>query len=429
MNELFWVVLNGIAYFVLFFVYWKKVKNFNSAVFVLFLWMLSAVGAILYEPVNYMGHVHKITFLPYLYLFTMNFIMFYPLLRFRDDLIMIIKVNKNMVKGICIVIGILAILPFIENLIYAIKHMSSSGIIQLQEKMNDRYIDAKDSLKFLSRPAIICYRLLCVIGMNMTTLCCMLFPIIFSVKKNKLILIGLIMANISFMLLGYNLMARFMIIIHIFLFIFVFFFLKNFYSVKIKQLFKKSFIIGGSTLLLLFIAMTFSRLRNFENTTKNVVSVYAYVGQYMSESMGNFNANMFASEKYIGMDAFQSAIIHKLLRQEQEDHRHVNEISMYLGYHSSQFYSAVGDYCRAYGKGTTVFIVIISSIVFTILLKREETISFSRILLFLMYARMPLIGFCYNTYAVAGDEFVGLLFIIPIVRLFENGKLYCIRRR
>lgn len=420
MNELILVTINSIAYIVLFGWYAHKVKALNTGVMLLGLWAISSLGAILYEPVNFIGHNHKITLVPYIYLFIMNIIMFYPILNFRDELTKAIKVNIKIYKYLCLLVSIICILPFFENLIYAFSHISQSGIEQLQQLMNDRYEDSKIVLAYLSRPAVICTRLLSFIGINVTSILLVLFPLVLPIRKHKWLFIGVIMANMNFMLQGFNTFARFIIFIHLVILMFASILVYRYYLIELRKKFIRysTCIIGG--IVFIFATITFSRMANWEEQRNNSISIYAYVGQYMSEAMGNFNANMWPVKKHTEMGRFKYAILKSLFRKKIDRDR--SEESFYLGYYSGAFFTAVGDYYRAYGAYTTAIIIIISSILFTRLLKQHKTISITTIMLLIFYARMPLIGFLYNTYAVSADEFIGNLFLIPIVYYLEKNR-------
>ena len=427
MNEIVFVTLNGIAYLILFVWYCRKVRYINLGVFMLFLWALSALGAILYEPLNFIGHRKNITLEPYIYLYVLNFIMFLPVLIFRDDLLGQIKVNPTIIQIISIVIGLLSLLPFVENTLYAFSHSDQEGLERLQELMTERYQDGKVALAYMSFPAKICYRLLTYIGINVITLLFFIYPLVFPIKKCWLTFLGVIMANLTLILQGYCMMARFMIFIQLVMLLSVFVVLRKFYTKDLMREIKRWCGIGGGCVAVVFFIMTVSRLNNFTDSTKQSLSVYVYVGQYMSESMGNFNANMWPTDKYVDSDRFKYAIERYLLRSVKARDRNVE--SAHLGYSSAQFYTSVGDYYKAYGKYLTVLIVIASSLFFMKLFKRKKTITFSTLLLFLFYARLCLLGFCFNTYAVSSEEFVAALFLIPLYRFFETGRLLAIRKQ
>lgn len=428
MNELVLVAINATAYVMLLAWYYHKVQVLNIGVMLLSLWAISALGTILYEPINFIGHNHKITLMPYIYLFIMNIIMFYPVLIFRNEFISSIKINIKIYKYLCCFISIICLLPLFENLLYASSHMSQSGVEKLQQLMNDRYEDPRITLAYLSRPAILCTRLLNWVGINMVSMLLVLFPLVLPIRKHRLLFIGVIMANINFMIEGFNKFARFTIFIHIVMLVIIFILAYRFYLAELRRKIIKYSISAIGSIIFIFVIITISRMDNREEQTNTSVSLYAYVGQYMSEAMGNFNANMWPVEKYTDLDRFKYAILKNLFREDITRDR--SEESFYLGYYSGAFYTSVGDYYRAYGPYITAIIIILSSFLFSILFKHSKTISMSGIILFIFYARMPLMGFLYNTYAVSADEVAGALFLIPIVYYFEKNKgVVSIRRQ
>ncbi|MFV0586049.1 O-antigen polymerase [Bacteroides reticulotermitis] len=420
MNDFTLVFINAVCYLILFYWYFHKVKVLNVGVMLLALWAISALGSILYEPVNFIGHNHKITLLPYIYLFIMNIIMFSPILLFRNEFINAIKINLWVYKYLCIFVSLICILPLCENVLYAFSHMSQSGIEQLQQLMNDRYEDSQLAFSYMSRPALICKRLLGFIGINVCSLLLVLFPIVFSIRKHRWLFIGVIMANANFMIEGFNVFARFIIAIHLIMLIFIFVLVYRYYIIELRRKIIRYSVLIIGVITFLFLIITLSRMNNREERTQTSITIYAYIGQYLSEGMGNFNANMWPVKKHTGIDRFKHAVLKKVSPQETERDR--DQESFYLGYFSGAFYTAIGDYYRAYGGYVTALIVILSSLLFIQFFKRHRTISMSGIMLFVLYARMPLLGFLYNTYAVGTDEFLGSLLLIPIVYYFERSN-------
>lgn len=418
MSEYIFIVANAIAYVVLFILYYKKVQHVNTGVILLFIWAISAVGSILYEPVNFIGHNNKITLIPYIYLFIANFIMFYPILSFKPELVKTLSINTYIFKRLCLIILLLSILPFTENCIYATSHMNQSGMEELQMLMNERYEDPSITYAYLSRPALICTRILGFIGINILSLMLILFPIILPIQKNKLLFGGIILANANYMLEGINIFARFKIIIQILMIIFIFVMFKDFYKEKLRKIVLRYAFITFGAISFIFMAITVHRLNNIqEKSDAYNISMFTYIGQYSSESMGNFNANMWAATKHTNMDRFKYAIMrnfNNIKRDRQTE-------SFYLGYNSGQFYTAVGDYFRAYGSYITLIIIIIPAWIFTRIYKNKQKLTLSGAILFLLYARMPLLGFTYNSYAVSSDEFIFTLLLLPLLFLYENS--------
>lgn len=425
MNEYLLVLLNAIAYIAMFIWYYKRMKCINAGIFLLLVWGCSAVGSVLYEPVNFVGHNNEIALVPYVYLFIANFIMFYPVLCFRSDLLRSITINKRVFKALCLGLLILSILPFFENFLYAIGHMNQKGMEQLQMLMNERYEDASITYAYLSKPALICTRLLGFIGVNIIALMLVLFPLVLSIKQHKWLFAGLVITNVNYILEGINIFARFKIIIVLMMIVFVFVIFRNFYEKGLRKILFRYAIISFGAITVLFTIMTIYRLSNFqEDRGMYDISMFAYVGQYASESMGNFNANMWPVDKQTDIDRFKYAFVRfftNVRRDKQAE-------SFYLGYNSGLFYTAVGDYVRAYGKYVAMIIVLVSSFIFTRIFKNKRSMTLGSILLFLLYARVPLLGFTYNTYAVSGDEFLFSLFFIPLLLVYEKyGKSIIIK--
>ena len=422
-TEYIYILINAFIYIVWTTYYIKKVRCFNAGVFLLSVWTISAVFALLYEPHNFIGHYNRIAFFPFIFMFLLNTIAFKPVLAFRHEKITTLEANPHLLILLGTIIGCISLLPFVENLMYLMRHSSSEGLEILMDNMDERYADTKLDLFYLSRPALICTRLLGFIGRNLLALLLIIFPLFFPVRKHWFSFSGIVIGNLNFIFQSYNMFARFTIAVHVVIIISCMLILLRYYNKRIKTRIIKWSVVGMVGTMLIFGTITIIRMERFnEEKNYSTISLPLYIGQYLCEGMPNFAADRFSATIFGRHEEMELAIRKSLLR---EDISKINppltrqrgaligpQFSTYIG----NLYLAYGPYC--------IFVVFIFVSIFVNRFLLVHTfggrISFASLFFFIVYYRIIILGICYNT--TFGDELVGELFLIPLAFVFEKFR-------
>lgn len=423
-SEYLYIFVNAFIYIVWITYYIKKVRCFNVGVLLLSTWTISAVCSLLYEPNNFIGHYNKISFYPFLFMFFLNVIAFKPVLSFRHEKINILEVNPYLLVLLGSIIGCVAILPFSENLIYLIRNSSSNSLEILLDNMNERYDDSQLALSYLSRQSLICTRLLGGIGLNLLSILLILFPLSCSIKKHWFSFGGIVIGNLNYIFQSYNMFARFNIAIHIILIITCLLILNKYYTKKTRIQIYKWIVMGLAGVFLIFGTITMTRMESVNDEEETTVTIPLYIGQYMCEGMPNFAADRYYATRFDRHEEMELGIRKSLLRE------NISKLNPPLTRQRGaligpQFSTYIGNFYLAYGP-YFIFVVffLVSMFVHRFLVgcTYEGKISFASLYFFIAYYRILSLGICYNTYAVASDELVSELFIIPLAFLFEKFK-------
>lgn len=430
-EEYLYIIFNAILYIGLLLWYWKKTHFFNIGMLLLSIWAASASFAILYEPNNFIGHIQHLQLFPFIFIFILNLIAFYPILKFNHRKLTTFRFNADAIRIICIIIGIISILPLTENSIYFISHFSSTGFEELLKNMNERYSDSNyERLSYLSNPAFICSRLLGFFGLNLLSLLLITFPLVQNIKNHKFAFTGIILGNLNFLLESINIFARFNIVIQMIMlssaYIIIYRFYPKFNRKKIN-LFAFGIIFS---ILSVFTVVTIYRLQGWNSDSKsNNQGILIYAGQYLCEGMPNFSADRYRATVYDKIEEMEAGIRSSLLREKKIPKFRSNKTGYRGELVGPQFSTWIGNFYLSLGPYWIFVVFLLFSLWIFWKMPKGKQISFAQCYLFIAYLRIPILGIFFNTYAVAPDELIGELFLIPFFYFIENKHNLSIRIR
>lgn len=420
-SEFLCVIFNAFLYISLLFFYWRKRSYISIGLAVLLVWAISATGAIFYEPVNVFPHLAKITLWPYLYLFVCNFMMFIPILSFHEEKIRNIGVNEDRLWYVAIAIALLSLLPFAETLPYYIAIRGKTSIIL--ESLADRYEDANNTYSFMS---FIGGRMLLILhSVRMISIFLLFYmPLKYSDRKYfKIVYAGIILSVFMIVLEALAILARFQIVAYLFVCSYIYISISGLYDEKQRQKVNRIIMFFFLGAIVILFGQTFMRLESWNDNVNNTdhMSFWGYIGQYLCEGMGNFNANIVHSEARTYTDAITKTYADFLGIEIEKGVYNENR------FFTNQFFTVVGEYWRTYGGGMTLFIFIFFPLLMYGFVKniRYEIISFTSLLFFYMYCKIAFMGMFYHAYFVGKDE----LFVLPIMMFFLNHKSNVSRNR
>lgn len=411
MNVFNWyVVLNSFFYITLLCWSYKSKKRFTVGTFIISIWTVSSVCAIFYEQFNLFGHLKDITLIPYLYLFVCFFFMVWPFILFDESKISFIKVSPQKVRLLAFFIGLIALLPFLESLLFYMHNYNQQDI--LLDNFNERYEDTSLTYKYLSNIS----RKLNYISHSLRPVSLFLilyYPVIIKSKIDKLLYTGVIVSVLLIILESQIVVARFQIIFNLLLFVYIYLNIRFVYSAEFQIKIKKYLKYGAIVVVGVLIFQSSLRLFNFvEKFDVGGVSQTVYTAQYLSESMGNFNGNMFYSDARTGADpvlkyyADLFGIDLSFLKHGSEDR-----------FYTNLFFTVVGDFWRSYGPvATFLLFLLVPFIGFQILRWRfDGHLTFAKLMFMILFARIPLMGIFYNSYYIETDQLIMLPLLMILI--------------
>lgn len=215
------------------------------------------------------------------------------------------------------------------------------------------------------------------------------------------------------------LLARFQVVIYGLYGFFIYLILRNLYNEKLRTVASRYMKILAIAFVSLQIVQTASRYFNYtENLGQQEVGAIAYLGQYLGESMGNFNGNIVHSDYYFGADP---------ILKTYADFLHIPlEKTVYREgrFHTNQFFTVVGEFWRAYGGVATLVIFLIFPYWLYVAVKRinYKKVSFAFFILLIMYSKMAIVGIFYHAYFVDANELLVMPLFVILLTLYKKKK-------
>lgn len=408
---------NSLLYCGTFYYFWKKNKKVNIGILVLSLWSLSAICGIYYCQTDLHKWNHTFTLLPFIYVFLLFMISIFPLLNLKEWKIQNISTNIRLINKLAILISIIAIIPFYENLIQLF-YTIQSGSDEMIEVLNSRYRDETyDQYYYMSD-----------IGKKLTwynnnlgivSNCLFLYYISFF-KKNKILITGLLISILTTYLAAYNTSARYIIVKNMLLLVFYGLIFYRFMNYKTqKKLIKYSVIVIGSFITMTMIISIFRYSDIMENKAYSY-SMLDWLSLYLSEGFLNFNGDMWYIKDYLWgrntmfLERYMFDITQHVEGRDFVIFESIVKIPM------NYFYTMIGDFYVDFGPWLTPIIITCISFIFCKFCKYSQNMLLSKLILIGVWGKACLIGFTYYTYH--GDEYQTLFtpLIYLIVLLFEN---------
>lgn len=119
------LIINSLLYIATFFIYQKRVKRFRLGSFILLFYSLLSVGSIWLYNIDSVWTFERITIFPFVYLYIVLMISFFPLLKFSNKRISNIKMPDDMVMNMISVVVIVVYLCFFFQTILSNFSLSS----------------------------------------------------------------------------------------------------------------------------------------------------------------------------------------------------------------------------------------------------------------------------------------------------------------
>ncbi len=411
-NELIYVVINAALYVGLFLFLLLQKQKSTIAIFLASVWSVSAIFSIYYYvflySTKYGAQVNPITLLPFIYLFVLVFAFFLPAINIKDKSIHQVTGNYHFLRAIAILAILINILPFIENVIYAMSNATTNmGTFADQYGSEDKY----DHLSNISRTF---YRYSTYLRVVLPII---LFYFLQFYEKNKILVIGLLMSVFSPIIGSLNAGSRFVMVTDVLYFVVIYLLFKNTIDKQIRKKIIKVFSIGGSLLAVVFVAITIFRFAN-----NKADDIWVWVSLYAGESFLNFNSEMWDLTQFTDGDNSIYLIRH-WLGEYHSNIRSSEFLAMKVPIRTFVFYTFVGNFYMDFGKYITFFIIVLLSCYFYMKSRKCSTNTPIHILMLLgLYFKMLASGFTFFTYVNNQETVPYSLIIIFFVYLSSKQK-------
>lgn len=223
----------------------------------------------------------------------------------------------------------------------------------------------------------------------------LLFYYMNNYKKNKYIVIGLLLCQVNYFLFCVNAASRGGIISQLTILILCFLFFKHTYSIKLQSKVKRVALLLSIPFFLFTFLISVSR---FESRN-GVGNFDGFILLYLSDGPLKFNAQMWDGNHNtngdVNMNYLKSILGFKTYTTYESRDAHYTRIN---GRRVEQFYTYVGDFVSDFGIGGATFVCILLSIITLILFKHKRATPIHNLFIILFIAHMYSIGFTSNIY-------------------------------
>ncbi|MDR1652191.1 MAG: oligosaccharide repeat unit polymerase [Prevotellaceae bacterium] len=413
---------NALVYTLTMLYFWRKSKVFNTSVFLLLLYTVSAWAAILYynhelfffsstlRDGNMFG---KITVEPFVWLYTVLMLFMYPFLKIRSDKISkIVLPSKNrlmifvQVATVLNILGILLLIPELQKL-------SGEWMDIRQAQMTEEGVNYWFTGTILSQlfGLGLC---LCSINIVLSFFLFMVKP--FRSKWSSIYFYTTILFNVMF---NITLSGRGMILM-IFVYLFCIFLLfKNFISSKSRKKTMRWMLVAGILVVAFFIIVTLSRYGDMV-----MFSIWRYAG----EPMLNFNAVMYNNLKGTTDGDAYFNIFTKYFHPEEIEFTGTDKwhyIMGKTGVDAHIFYTFAGALCFDLGKMGVLITALLFCIASSIILRRANSnLSVGVIVYYAVMMYMFILGVFLFIFQGANGNFTLIMAFLMLwyLKPSRNGK-------
>lgn len=407
-GSLYILVFNALLYLLLFYKYYKSVRRITPLVFVLALYgIISVVAISLYvDPIS----DYKVMKLwPFLYLFLLLFVSFYPLAVFER------RKNKKFKRPSTLLISLFSWMICFVALLFIVKSIPKLGSASFGDVTDvaSAYADFRGDDSANKDFGIID-------GLNSIFRYFYIFLLFYyfsSSRKEKYVFITVfsiavivsVLLDLSNGVRGPILGTAFQVICALLLFL-------DYYSVAVRKRVKRIMIVLSGFMIIAFSIITIGRFSSEQNAVENAMSYYAK--SYASQSFLNFNqygldnGGLRYGDKTV-------PIIRKIMglsysKSYMERRNHFWQLHM----DDSVFYTFIGDFTLDFGPVGAAVVLLIIFLFYYVFLRRKGPISLGQLIVVYFIFIKCANGFTLYPFAEMGGN-RALLFMIFVAMLFD----------
>lgn len=395
----------------------KKYRVVNVSVTCLSLYVISALTSIFFFY-NSLYDYSGITVYPMIYVFICIMITMIPVFSYDNHSDKILYENKRTKKLVYItlcVLSIMAVEPFLENLIHI---RSVTGNMDATTDIYAARADGDNSkseyLSWIGRKFFWLNFLLRDI-----------IPILFFYyilkwkKYNKYIIIGTSMAILNPIMHGFALGGRSSIVNTAFYFIFVYMVFRPYLSDKRKRIVDKSLLFMAGIVIAGIAALTIVRFASQEHS----VDIWTWVTLYAGEGVLNFCSDLWPLSKTCNGDNTFLMVRYYLGLTNNTDIESVRATRNILGVRNLVFYTYLGTIYYDFNKiGTVLYCMFFSWFFFISCKPKNKTYRLSQLALLAILGKVIMMGVMFYPYTLWNDQLSLLLLLIYIVILKTKEK-------
>lgn len=414
------LIINFIAYLLLFIIYQCKKKQFDLGSVVLLVWLLGSAGSVWYYTFTLTQIIYRnIQIAPLLYIFILNLFMFYPFC----------KKNYNKIKGVDIynlgqllkIISVffsIIIIPVFVVLLFKLATFQFAGAA-LSEMYSAEVDKATLLLPSLIKPFYSVIR-------HFTQFIIFLFFYNLSLKKkDPLITIGLGMNLAVFFMMPIMGGSRGGVVTILLSCIFYYFMLRSVYSKKTAGFVRKGSIIVLSVLFIGIAAISISRLDSYHERGRHNATMDQWIAQYAGEGSIRFSDIIWESD-YTNLHGVQTIpVLFSLYDPEIKDFDKTKfQYDRILRSPIWVFYTYVGDFVIDYGKiGGAIVLILISFFIRYLIKQKNKSISIFRLIILNYFFILLTVGVTADVYRTYYAQIeivyvITLLFILSKINPF-----------
>ena len=279
------------VFWVLFLIYLFKTKReYGRYIYLVLVWAISSVASIIYYsalPYNY----GRVEIFPYLFLLICLLFSFHPFYTRDDDIKNISIGNKKLFHMIIIVLGVVSVLPFLENLVHIISTYGATNTDSLADVYSDKMSGDFDRSKYIDWFSFV-GRIGNSINLKFQYCSLFLFFLYLCIPgKKKLYTFLLLLSVTNPVLYQLGMSGRSTLVFTFLRAVLLFLIFRSFLDGKLKRMIIKYGLITLAAGVLLLSIITLARYRT--NAGANSISLMAWVSLYIGEGSLNFNNNMW----------------------------------------------------------------------------------------------------------------------------------------
>ena len=406
---------NAFLYLFLFLFIYRKVENNGKYIAMLnvaILFVASVCSVFYFESPLYFAISERggnnISITALIYLFIGFVIYLYPIskLNFSGKIIYPYWGGKDAISIVIIVVGLLSVIPFIENLSVVLK-MSAIDMAETYDLKQHEEIDTRGHLSTIGH---FCNGIV----MWLRYIAPILFFYAIATRRKWYVIMLSFLSLLSPVLIGmmsggrgplYGLLTILMLNFILF---------RTYFDDDITKKVLKIGVILGVLMVIILTLMTFAR---DEGETYMAIN---QITRYIGEGWVNFAETGWYTDVHTGGHSIFNGTGHTFMKSISDffESRHWEQLSVFTHMRMYVYYTIIGDYYIDFGLiGGLLFPSLLALVFYKTVYQRPN--HFSSIIIINLYAKLGLTGygcFCYMNYA----EFVLFtLFVYAICRLFE----------
>ena len=401
------VIMGGVLLLAL-----TKYRAVNVSVTCLSLYFISALTSLFFFY-NSLYDYRGITIEPIIYIIVCILITMIPIFSYDNHSEKTLYENdssKRFVYVTLCIISIIAIEPFLENLIHlrsVTGNMEATADIYAARAEGDN--SKSEYLSWIGRKFFwINFLIRDIIPL-------LLFYYILKWEKvNKYIIIGTSMAILNPILHGFALGGRSTIINTVFYLVFVYMLFRPYLSLSQKKNIDRFLLCIGGVVFFAISALTIVRFASQEHS----VDIWTWVTLYTGEGVLNFSSDLWPLSKTCNGDNTFLMIRYFLGLTDSIDIESIRATRDLLGVRNMVFYTYLGTIYYDFNKaGTVLFCAFFSFLFYVSCKSKDNTYKLSQLATLSILGKVIMMGVMFYPYTLWNDQFSLLLLLIYIVLL------------